>query len=400
MADLEIQLLSQNTQLSFEYSRDNATFNREQRDEWLTLGLEQKDRLILLVGKKISDGANSKVIIANTKLKEINTRLKNKIESLNKFVETTQMINDLLDITDIFLGLSITQTSTVERVTSILVDPTSEEIAIIKSELWADPTESEISIISALSVGEYLVAEGDSWFDYLPEFDILDNLKKDYGYGKLIKISQAGDTLDNMVYGTKLKPNWQRDDQQIDKTLIAVKKYKPKVFLFSGGGNDLAGSELDAFFNHADAKLPSLIRKDYLEFIIFTVFKKSYLDLIAKIHDIDPEIHIISHGYGHPIPNGRAVINLFGYGFIGPWLRPTFARKNIVGDTICRDLIKQLIDRFNDMLQELDDEIDKFHYLDLRSIINDEDWVNELHLSSSGYNKVASIFDIEIKKYL
>jgi lysophospholipase L1-like esterase len=275
-----------------------------------------------------------------------------------------------------------------------------EEIAKIKSQLWDDLPGTGTSTLTTLSAVKYLVAEGDSWFDYLPELDILDNLKKEYGYNNLIKISQAGDTLDNMVYGTKFKPNWQPDEKQIVKTLTAVTKYNPKVFLFSGGGNDLAGIELDAFFNHADSQLPSLLRKDYLEYIMFTVFKKSFLDLISKLHTINPDLHIICHGYGYPIPDGRAVINLFDYRFIGPWLRPTFARKNISNDTIGRDLMKQLIDRFNDMLLQLDSEVDKFHYLDLRSIINDEDWVNELHLSSDGYKKVAGLFDSEIKKYL
>jgi hypothetical protein len=276
-----------------------------------------------------------------------------------------------------------------------------EEIAQIKSELWNDGIE-EASILSTFSVVRSIVAEGDSWFDYLPELDILDNLKKVYGYSNLIKISQAGDTLDNMVYGAKFKPNWKRDkqDQQIEKTLKAVEFFKPKVFLFSGGGNDFAGVALDAFFNHADSQPNSLLREDYLEFIIFMVFKKSYLDLISKIEAINPGTHIICHGYGYPIPDGRAVINFFNYRFVGPWLRPTFARKNIGDDSVRRNLIKQIIDQFNIMLSQLDSEIDEFHYIDLRSVINDEDWVNELHLSSDGYKKVAGLFDNEIKKYL
>ena len=66
---------------------------------------------------------------------------------------------------------------------------------------------------------EVIVAEGDSWFNYgvgriRAGRDILHNLTEHY---KIIKVAKAGDTLENMVYGTSLnlwkkrkRPSWEK----------------------------------------------------------------------------------------------------------------------------------------------------------------------------------------------
>lgn len=53
------------------------------------------------------------------------------------------------------------------------------------------------------------MAEGDSWFDYPVRLDILDHLKRDYRY-EIFKVAEAGDTLENMVYGTEFESNFSR----------------------------------------------------------------------------------------------------------------------------------------------------------------------------------------------
>lgn len=107
MSNLEIALLAHNTELCYEYSRDNATFSLGQRNQWLIKGFEQKSRLNELIGKEMLGHVGPKVIEANTKLKAINKRLKDKQESLNKFSETVQNINDVISILDILIGLAI-----------------------------------------------------------------------------------------------------------------------------------------------------------------------------------------------------------------------------------------------------------------------------------------------------
>lgn len=47
-----------------------------------------------------------------------------------------------------------------------------------------------------------IVAEGDSWFDYFPGTDLIDCLRKHHGYYLEKNYAKAGDTLENMIYGT------------------------------------------------------------------------------------------------------------------------------------------------------------------------------------------------------
>ena len=120
------------------------------------------------------------------------------------------------------------------------------------------------------------------------------------------------------------------------------------------------------------------------------IFKKAYLYIAEQVWDIDASIHIVAHGYGYAVPDGRAVVNFPGdYRFIGPWLRPAFTKKNITDPVEAESIMKQLIDLFNATLQQLDTGYSNFHYVDLRDIIERADWLNELHLTSDAYRRVA-----------
>lgn len=269
-----------------------------------------------------------------------------------------------------------------------------DEVQQIKARLWsADP---DVELEDAL-LSTRLVAEGDSWFDYPPGLDILDLLKKNHGYS-IFKVADAGDTLENMVYGTEITNNFQRKAPQIEQTLKAIREHHPRVFLFSGGGNDFAGDEFDAYVNHKDSKLPPM-RDNYVAYMIDEVFAKAYRDLFAKVWDADAAVQIIVHGYARPVPDGRAVFNFpFGFRFVGPWLRPTLTRKGISveGGT---PLIGELIDRFNAMLDRLATAFPgKVHHLDLRPLVGPDDWTNELHLYNDAYARVAAHFDQKIRQ--
>ncbi len=55
---------------------------------------------------------------------------------------------------------------------------------------------------------------------------------------------------------------------------------------------------------------------------------------------------------------------------------------------------------FNDMLKDFATTDPRLHYIDLRSLISDSDWANELHLKNSGYRRVAEEFDRVIRPLL
>lgn len=275
---------------------------------------------------------------------------------------------------------------------------TPEETAAIIAEL--ENQSFEITQEKA-GPGEVLVAEGDSWFDYgLAGLDLIDCLKKFYGY-RIHNVAKGGDTLDNMAWGTGYNYNWVRKSPPLEKTLSAVRKYRPKVVLLSGGGNDLAGSELLSFLNHKGSGLEA-IRQPYTDFMFKTYFRKAFEKIIHSIWNIDSSVHIVTHGYGYGIPDGRAVLRFLGMSFVGPWLRPSLTAKGYDQKHEREKIIRNLIDTFNDMLNELasDDEEKRIHYIDLRNSIKVKDWENELHLKNSAYKRVAGQFDGVIQSLL
>jgi len=242
-----------------------------------------------------------------------------------------------------------------------------------------------------------LVAEGDSWFDYLPGTDIIDCLRNNHDH-VIENYAQAGDTLENMIYGTGIDNRFQRVRPTIDTVLRRLGQLRPKALLFSGGGNDVAGEGFESYLNHKSSGLAP-VREEFVQNIINEVFRKYYVDLIAKVSAVSPDTHIVVHGYGHTIPTGKGVNFLF-IRFVGPWLKPALAKKGIFDENEQRLAVIHLIDTFNDMLADLakNHPSNKFHHVDLRKVIDpNNDWVNELHLRNSAFARVAGLIDAKIQ---
>lgn len=287
-------------------------------------------------------------------------------------------------------------------------DLSYEQVQNIKAALWSVPSTAVVPKDRLAMLPKHLrpaaeaafaapppatlVAEGDSWFDYLPGLDILDQLRLRHGHA-IVKLSAAGDTLENIAFGTEINRDFSRNTPQINTLIETTSRVRPRVVLLSGGGNDIAGDELDAFLNHADSGLPGL-RIEYLKDVIHGFFRSAFERLARSVWEIDPSICIITHGYGRPIPDGRAVLNFpFNFRFIGPWLRPAFTRKNIVNLSTAKEIVGTMIDELNSMLASLATSLGpKFQFVDLRSTIRTKDWVNELHLSNNAYGRVADKF--------
>jgi len=269
---------------------------------------------------------------------------------------------------------------------------TTEQVQQRKYQLWT--SERQVTF-QPMAGKKKIVAEGDSWFDYPPGLDILDHLV-DLGHA-MRKIASAGDSLENMVFGTKFGLNFSRKPNPLDHTIQLLIDDEADLLLFSGGGNDIAGDAFDAYFDHKDLNA-SPFRTAYADEVILKGFRDTYVKMITRVRDeVSPDLHIIAHGYGNAIPDGRAVINLpFGFKFGGPWLRPTLTRKNIVAANEQRTMVTNVVSRINDMLKSIatDPQFqDHFHYVDLRPIIQDTWWVNELHLTNAAFLEAAKAFD-------
>ena len=250
-----------------------------------------------------------------------------------------------------------------------------------------------------------VVAEGDSWFDYKPAFfgfgtkDLLGHLQAS-GRINVYRLSKAGDTLENMIYGTDTTgkgPDLAPDlPPQIEKTLAAIRDRNADAFFFSGGGNDLAGVELAGYLNHKESGLPTL-REDTLEVIFGECFANALSTLISRVRQTKPGIPIFLHGYDYAIPDGRNV-KFLGFTFAGPWLKPALIQKRRVSPAEGMQILRMVTDRFNDALARVAAEHEGVHYINLRGTLRTDgsyrqDWANELHPTSDGFKKVASIIE-------
>ncbi len=280
-----------------------------------------------------------------------------------------------------------------------------ETLAKVNLALWQQepgtlPVEPGSAPFLFSANGVRVVAQGDSWFDYPPGIDIIKWLKLTSGY-RIKNFATHGDTLENMIYGTEIKEGaWTRDPVEMTKVIDEIRSTQPRFFLFCGGGNDIVGEQLDGFLNHASANPTSLLRDEFLDYTVNTVFKGAYQQMIAQVQQANPQIHILFHGYGRAIPTGKAVINIGNLRFIGPWLRPALTRKNILDPAAQRLLMAEIANRFNGMLQGLAAGQSNLHYLDLRDEIKDDDWVNETHLNAAAHRRVAALFEAKMNALL
>lgn len=246
-----------------------------------------------------------------------------------------------------------------------------------------------------------IVAEGDSWFDYPLKKDIIDYLRKK---GFAIEcFATAGDTLENMIYGSEYKIKEGKAKSlgpiSLQKTLNAIKKHKPRIVLFSGGGNDIVGSEIISYLNHQNSKPNSLINKK--------IFKEK-LDrieiaiefFIKAVIKTNPSVQILMDGYDYAKVNGK------GYSFIfknikGPWILPSMGAKAITSPKDQTEIIKYFVDEFNKLLKKLDRKYAQFNHIDLRGKFpNDNEWDNEIHLKNNGFKAIANIYHDRINKLL
>ncbi len=255
------------------------------------------------------------------------------------------------------------------------------------------------------------VSEGDSWFDYPPAFlqdpfhgDLLGHLHRT-GSFNIYNVAKAGDTLENMVYGTDVAPDEQPKPAELLATLDAVKKHQADFLLLSAGGNDMAGQGgvcLETYLNHATTGLEPLRRNRAAE--TFSDFNKSAMQyFIDQVKAAKPDIHIFIHGYDYAVPDGRGVIQTPpGFSFIGPWLLPAFARKRVWPVTKRQQVIIDLIDMLNTTIAKLAAANSNVHHIDCRGTLSHDlttyrqDWANELHPTASGFAKIAQRFSTSI----
>lgn len=295
-----------------------------------------------------------------------------------------------------------------------------ERLARIDAEIAADAEMPALEPfgISAAAVADAaatpkkfrLLADGDSWFDYPLGKDILDYLNNNFKH-PVTKLAKAGSTLNELVYGPDelFRTDPTQGKTRLTRVVEKLRKEEFDAFLFSGGGNDIAGPEFFSFINHAASALPNP-NQSVLDGVVNGTFRKAYEDLIevllTEAEDLGIKLPIFVHGYDYPWPDGRGAVAL---GIIGPWFEDTFRKKGFPVKDMDdpdlvrrRDIVAKFIKALDDMLKQLQLKyVGKVFKVDLIGTLPKRtDWANELHPTNAGFGAVAWKFDRRLHEVL
>ena len=243
----------------------------------------------------------------------------------------------------------------------------------------------------------FLVAMGDSWFDY-PFHDVLTKLDDEHGYN-IESAARAGDPIENMAY----------QGGQIDRFARCVEKViahgaVPKAILLSGGGDDIAGREFGMLLNSAVSPITGW-NPDVVEGVIDVRIRTAYTAILAAVNTVSEAyapgrtFPVLVHGYDYPVPDGRGFS--WGWPFPGPWLQPGLREKGFSDLDTGIALLRLLIDKFNQMVMDVASaSAGQVHYIDLRNTLSTvvagdaykKWWANELHPTGDGFSAIATKF--------
>ncbi len=216
-----------------------------------------------------------------------------------------------------------------------------------------------------------LIGEGDSWFLY--PFLVKDTL--DYVMEKypLRSLAAAGDELQN----------YKKDGQLLKE----IGRLKPKYVLLSGGGNDIIGPAIVDILKNG---MPGgLTPKEYLN----DNFEKKMKNLDSLYHYFFNEIakfgfvkQVFVHGYDYVLPEHEEKIIKNG------WVNRYLMEKGVKAVSDRKLVINYLIDTFNDLLKAVSQQHKIATYLDMRTLVSQNEWFDEIHPNDVGFAKVGLKF--------
>lgn len=264
-----------------------------------------------------------------------------------------------------------------------------------------------------------IVAEGDSWFEF-PFFidDIIDQLNK-YNNYSIYSLAYGGDWLTNIIY----------DGRYVEKLSV----FRPDVFLVSGGGNDLVGSdrigimvnpkgncdpkyhtpeEISARYRQYYGSLDNLSPDDIKVFnniqpsvtpafhSFIWIMKLQYSLMFSNIHKKFPELKIITQAYDYALPSPKFYNNPFTWRFYvnrflgtGRWMAIPLTIAGITSPDTQKQLVRFMIFEFNMMFAEIASVQPNVFHVDCRNVARGQhDWYDELHLKSDRFAVIGRAY--------
>jgi lysophospholipase L1-like esterase len=218
-----------------------------------------------------------------------------------------------------------------------------------------------------------IIAEGDSWFN-LPDFyqkTMIDWLEETY---PINNIANPGDTLKEIVLAGAYLPY-----------LVTG---KVRVLMFSAGGNDFLGPDvLPTCLNmydvdHTDPRQAAYyLTGDFYR--IIDECDQLYRQLWRQVQSISPQTQIVVHGYDYVNPWCNGI-------FLGKTMQVWRGLDPCWDPALCQAIVHLMIDRFNEMLANLDVVLPNFTYENLRGTLKPGDFFDEIHPTSAAAQLLAN----------
>lgn len=83
------------------------------------------------------------------------------------------------------------------------------------------------------------------------------------------------------------------------------------------------------------------------------------------------------------------------------WLGKYLTEKHITREPDRRAAVRYMMDQFNEQMEALAAEFPgQVHYLNLRSIVRDDQWSDEIHPNDDGFQDVSQRFVLKINELL
>jgi hypothetical protein len=249
----------------------------------------------------------------------------------------------------------------------------------------------------------FLIAEGDSWLNY-PLFDEITEKLEDRHHYRIESAARWGDTAENILF------TQGGDGKKLVKVFEKLKQdgRVPRAILLSCGGNDITGDRFALLLNHRESGQPGVNVTIATE--VFSRLRATIGAVVGLLKQLGMatfgvDVPVILHGYGHPVPDGRGFLSTSL--FSGPWLAPSFAQRGYFDLAERVVIVAELIDLFNTAQQEIAATISNVAFVDARPVLSNnltgdryrQDWSNELHPTGDGFQAVARLFDVEIRKF-
>jgi hypothetical protein len=232
-----------------------------------------------------------------------------------------------------------------------------------------------------------ILSEGDSWFSFPIHANTVDHLDEMAKRKiSLLRLEESGDKALRIIGGP-----------QKAKLAGYLKRYPVNALLFSGGGNDVVGSDLLSLLTQ---RQPGMSWRDCINETTasarFDRLRSAYVDLVHLRNENRPDCKIYIHGYDWAIPSGRGAV--MWRIKVGPWMKPFLLQKGITDPADQRAIIRELLRRFNEMLDGIAADNPDVVRVETLGTLAESDWNDELHPTRKGFQKIAEKFREKLKE--